>query len=277
MRELRVIGIEPDGSAIICADINTGAKFKIAADDRLRAASHGDVTRLGQIDIEMNSRLRPREMQTRVRAGASVAEIAEMAGIPASRVERFVYPVLLERTRMSELAQQAHPAREEGPANLTLSTAVAMSFGARGQSYENAQWDAWRGEDGKWVAQLSWQTGCTDNKAHWRFQPGADGGSATPLDDAARELAGSETSRPLRTISTIATTAPIEATKPTAKPAPAVAEPVAAPAPAAAASAAPVPAAAEAKASPARDNKRAKPAIPSWDDVLLGVRTGGQR
>ncbi|HPG27930.1 MAG TPA: septation protein SepH [Myxococcota bacterium] len=80
MRELRVIGIEPDGSAIICADVNTGAKFKIPADDRLRAASHGDVTRLGQIDIEMNSRLRPREMQARVRAGASVAEIAEIAG-----------------------------------------------------------------------------------------------------------------------------------------------------------------------------------------------------
>lgn len=269
MRELRVIGIEPDGSAIICADVNTGAKFKIPADDRLRAASHGDITRLGQIDIEMNTRLRPREMQDRVRTGSSVAEVAELAGIPRSRVERFVYPVLLERTRMAELAQHAHPAREDGPANLTLATAVAMSFGARGLRFEDAAWDAWRGEDGKWVSQVSWTVDGAQSKAHWRFQPGADGGTATPLDDTARELAGSENGRPLRTISTIP---PVEAP---AKPAAAKPEAAAAKAPTNAAVAAnpAAPAPAAARAAQAGPKRGGKPAIPSWDDVLLGVGT----
>lgn len=110
MRELRVIGLEPDGSHVVCADAETGQKFRLPADDKLRAASRGDVARLGQIEIEMESQLRPREIQARIRSGASVEQVAEEAKIPPiSKVERFAYPpVLLERSRAAEMAQGGH-------------------------------------------------------------------------------------------------------------------------------------------------------------------------
>lgn len=267
MRELKVVGIESDGSAIICADVNTGAKFKIPADDRLRAASHGDLSRLGQIEVEMESRLRPREIQARIRAGASVKEIAEESGLPTARVESFAHPVLLERARMAQMAQNSHPLLADGPALHTLGTAVAQTFGARGQKFADATWDAWRNKEGRWVVQLSWETGCTENKAHWRFQPGADGGTAAPLDDAAKELIATEAPRPRPALSPVT---PIVAAKPAAKPT----EPAPAATTEAPQSEKDAPTSDATPKQQSAPNSKKKPAMPSWEDVLLGVRTG---
>ena len=58
-------------------------------------------------------RLRPNEIQARIRAGASAAEIAEELDVPESRIEPFAHPVLLERARIADVAKQAHPIRED--------------------------------------------------------------------------------------------------------------------------------------------------------------------
>ena len=103
MRELRVVGVDAGGSRVICQDVESGEKFTIAADERLRAAARGDLSRLGQIEIEMTSSLRPREIQSRIRAGATVAEVAAIAGVSTDKIERFAHPVLLERSRAGRL------------------------------------------------------------------------------------------------------------------------------------------------------------------------------
>jgi hypothetical protein len=116
-------------------------------------------------------------------------------------VERFAYPVLLERSRTAELAQRAHPVREDGPDLQTLAEVAAHAFGLRGQDYATATWDSWRGEDGKWVVQLYWYTGRSDNRAHWAFHPGAHGGTVTPMDEPAHDLMDpNPVNRPLRTV-----------------------------------------------------------------------------
>ncbi|HVK25260.1 MAG TPA: septation protein SepH [Actinokineospora sp.] len=200
MRALRVVGLGDDGKTVICEDLARGERFTLPADDRLRAAARGDVTRLGQIEIELESQMRPREIQTRIRAGESVEQVAEAAGIPAHKVERFAYPVLLERSRTADLAQRAHPLREDGPDLQTLGEVVAHAFGLRGQDYAAANWDSWRGEDGKWVVQLAWTAGRSLNRAHWSFHPGAHGGTVGALDDHARDLLDPQPNRPLRTV-----------------------------------------------------------------------------
>src|SRR5882724_10621136 len=136
MRALRVIGLSEDGKSVICEDVARSERFTVPADERLRAAARGDVTRLGQIEIELESQMRPREIQTRIRAGESVEQVA--AAVPAHRVERFAYPVLLERSRTAELAQRAHPVREDGPDLQTLAEVAAHGFGLRGQDYGTA-------------------------------------------------------------------------------------------------------------------------------------------
>src|ERR671920_542727 len=59
MRTARLVGLSPDGKSLIVAT-EDGEELAIAADDRLRAALRGDRPRLGQLEIEMNSSLRPR-------------------------------------------------------------------------------------------------------------------------------------------------------------------------------------------------------------------------
>lgn len=339
VRELRVIGVTPDSTHIVCVDTESGQKFRLPADDKLRAAARGDLARFGQIEIEMEASMRPRDIQARIRAGASVEQVTEESGMPASRVERFAYPVLLERARAAELAQKAHPVRQDGPAVETLIDIVTAAFTARGHTLDNAEWDAWKDEKGYWVAQLQWQNGRSEIAAHWRYQPDAHGGSVSPLDDPASDLIDPDYGRALRGLATILPAqaeveAPVAAPEPPAEPRPApvargaakqgqptldeyyeqravgastpapaapAAVPAAppstpapsapAPAPAAASTAPAAPAASakpaapeepapkpnNTKAAPAKSarTKRGKAPMPSWEDVLLGVRSSG--
>ncbi|MDT7658887.1 MAG: hypothetical protein QOF38_3602, partial [Pseudonocardiales bacterium] len=132
--------------------------------------------------------------------GASVEQVAAAAGVPEERIERFAYPVLLERSRYAELAQQAHPIRDDGPDVRTLGDVVSHTFGLRGQEYGQAEWDSWRGDDNKWVVSLSWSVGHSDITARWAYHPGAHGGTVTALDEHATDLVDGHLSRPPRRV-----------------------------------------------------------------------------
>ena len=179
MRELTVVGLDVDGKRIICESDDPNEKFILRADDRLRAAVRGDKSGASQTrsDAEVPNVLPPKEIQARIRAGASVEQVAESAGVDIARVERFAHPVLLERSRAAELATAAHPVLADGPAVLTLLETVTSALIARGLDPDSANWDAWRNEDGRWTVQLSWRAGHSDNAAHFRFTPGAHGGT----------------------------------------------------------------------------------------------------
>ena len=107
--------------------------------------------------------LRPKEIQAKIRAGASIEQVAEAAGVDIARVERFAHPVLLERSRAAELATAAHPVLADGPSVLTLLETVTTALVARGLDPDATNWDAWRNEDGRWTVQLAWKAGMSDN------------------------------------------------------------------------------------------------------------------
>ena len=258
MRELKIVGLDLDGKHIICEGENPADKFTIRVDDRLRAAVRGDGARVNQthIDIEVTNMLSPRDIQARIRAGASVEQLASADGVDIDRIERFAHPVLLERSRAAELATAAHPVLGDGPAVLTLLETVTSALVARGLNPDTTTWDAWRNEDGRWTVQLAWKAGRSDNVAHFRFTPGAHGGTATAFDDAAAELIDPEFDRPpLRSVAPVPTLDLALPEPPVAKaPEP---EPTPEPAP-----------------KPRSRKKRAE--VPGWEDVLLGVRSATQ-
>ena len=206
MRELKVVGLDVDGKRIICESDDPNEKFILRADDRLRAAVRGDKPGASQTrsDAEVPNVLPPKEIQARIRAGASVEQVAESAGVDVSRVERFAHPVLLERSRAAELATAAHPVLADGPAVLTLLETITSALIARGLDPDSAHWDAWRNEDGRWTVQLSWRAGHSDNAAHFRFTPGAHGGTVTAFDDAACALIDPDFATPLRPVAALA-------------------------------------------------------------------------
>jgi hypothetical protein len=257
MRELRVVGLDVDAKRIICESEDSDEKFILRADDRLRAAVRGDkaVSNQTQIDVEVPSVLRPKEIQAKIRAGASIEQVASAAGVPVERVERFAHPVLLERVRAAELATAAHPVLADGPSVLTLLETVIAALVARGLDPDATSWDAWRNEDGRWTVQMAWKAGRSDNVAHFRFTPGAHGGTITAVDDTACELIDPNFARPLRPVAPVAE---LDFDEPAPPPPP------------------PPPAPEPEAPKPPRARK-GKPPVPGWEDVLLGVRSGVQR
>jgi len=254
MRELKVVGLAADGKYIVRESKDPAEKFRLPADDRLRAASRGEELppEQPQLDITVTNMLSPKEIQARIRAGASVEQVASASGSDIARVQRFANPVLLERMRAAELATASHPVLPDGPAVLTLLETITAALVTRGLETDRLSWDAWRNEDSRWTVQLVWKAGRSDNVAHFRYLPGAHGGTATAVDDAARELIDPDFKAP--PLAPVAHIAFDEPAKPVAPEQPVKPEPTA-------------------PAEPAVTSRRGKPAIPAWEDVLLGVRS----
>jgi hypothetical protein len=251
MRELKVVGLDAGGKHILCEGDDPAEQFKLRIDDRLRAAVRGETVLPEQphLDMQVTNMLSPKEIQARIRAGASVEQVAAASGSDMFRIRRFAHPVLLERSRVAELATAAHPVLADGPAVLTLLETVTSALIARGLDPDRLGWDAWRNEDNRWTVQLAWQVGRSDNVAHFCYAPGAHGGTVTAVDDAAKELIDPNFDRPLRPLARVAR---IDFDESAAPESPAPHE------------------------QPAT-SRRGKPAIPAWEDVLLGVRSSGQR
>lgn len=197
MRALRVLGLAEDGENLVCEDGTSGELFTVPADERLRAAARGDLSRLGQLQIELEPQLRPREIQARIRSGSSIAEVATAANTSVGRIERYAYPVLLERSTMAERARQSHPMIDGAPTKRTLEELVMATLSERGQA-ANVQWDAFR-DDESWVVALRWNAGRSENQALWEIHAGPRTNTLRPKDDAARDLID-PAPRPLRTI-----------------------------------------------------------------------------
>lgn len=201
----------------------------------------------------------PREIQDRVRAGASVAELMEETGMSFRRIDAFAHPVLNDRARIAEQGRLSHPRRSDGPAELTLEEILATAFAARGQDLADATWDARRDRTGQWIVSLTWTTGMSEAVAEWSWHEESPGhGTTVSRNSLAAELVDPEQHRPRRGLSAVAegarAPAPVDSGAEPAEEDPAEEEFLRHP---------------DGEAPPRR---RRKTVMPSWEDVLLGVR-----
>jgi len=189
MRELRLVAVSDDGSRLLLRGDAQEPEFSVHIDERLHAALRGDRARLGQLEIQMDSQLRPRDIQARVRAGESVSQVATAAGVPAERVMRYAGPVLAERQHIADRARRCAVRRQgaDGPAPL-LEDTVTSRLDAKGVDTQTLEWDAWRRDDGRWLVVTSWQVAGKPRAARWVFDPA--GRSVSPTDDEAKWLSG---------------------------------------------------------------------------------------
>ncbi|MDX3801192.1 septation protein SepH [Streptomyces sp. AK04-3B] len=187
MPELRVVAVSNDGTRLVLKAADS-TEYTLPIDERLRAAVRGDRPRLGQIEIEVESHLRPRDIQARIRAGATAEEVAQMAGIPVDRVRRFEGPVLAERAFMAERARKTPVRRPGENAGPQLGEAVQERLLLRGADKDTVQWDSWRRDDGTWEVLLVYLVAGEPHSASWTYDPPRR--LVQAVDDEARSLIG---------------------------------------------------------------------------------------
>jgi hypothetical protein len=275
-QELSALGLSEDGERLVLASVD-GQRFSVLVDERLRSIVRGRAGRLGQQEVRLESALSPREMQARLRAGASAADVARAAGIPIERVARYEGPVLAERARVVEEARAARlPSRTDEPRR-PLGELVDDRLATSGVAVHEAEWDAWRRPDGTWMVHVTFTTGDRERRASWSWDPSVR--RVRPHDEDAESLVAPVAARSSIDLSPNASTPASQVElalvrEPVEESAPARTEAVSAGQEAAEADA---PAASpeetdDAQARPA--SRKGRPAVPSWDDIVFGTRRG---
>src|SRR4051812_32707029 len=195
MQDLTLVGVHDDGEHLVLTAPD-GQKYRLLVNDPLRAAVRLDRARLGQLQIETDGKLRPRDIQARIRAGQTAEEIAAAAGLPVEAVRRFEGPVLAERefvVRQAQAVRVRRSGRGSGDAS-TLGELVTERLAARVVDENAVTWDAWRGEDGVWVVGLTFVAGSRERQARWSYD--AQLRHVVPRDDEARWLTEDDAEEP---------------------------------------------------------------------------------
>src|SRR3954470_9197706 len=188
---LVLVGVTADGRRLRLADPHdpAGPEFTLEIDARLRAAlgvSPGGLptTRpekpVPKVETQMDSMLRPRDIQARIRAGETPESVAAAARTTVDKAMPYAAPVLAEREHIAQRAQRSsirRPAGESAPSAghgaRTLGEAVTGHLHARNVDPEVVAWDAWRREDGRWSLTGRFSVQGRDGLAELTFdQPG---------------------------------------------------------------------------------------------------------
>lgn len=251
MSELRVTGRSEDGSHLLLTD-SEDKEFTLRISDNLRATINQP--RLASVPTENpEPTMSIKELQARLRAGASIEDLAREAGWSYDKVERFAGPILQERAYVLSLAN-AVVIKSTG--SLTFIEVVTNRLAANGVSADSLDWNTHRRDDGQWVIRLSY--------------PNRDGhGDAVWFFDMAKRVIVSEDDGAMWILGEVAPAAPARTPEPEinhglvySKPAPTVQI-----------NTAPTPRLSVIRENEdAEDGVKKRASVPSWDEIMFGTK-----
>jgi hypothetical protein len=160
MQDLRLVGVHDDGEHLLLSGTG-GEMFRLPIDEALRVAASRTPAQVAAKTKTSAVSLSPRDIQARIRSGATAAQVAELSGMPLANVQRYEGPVLAER---EYVAQQARKVEVAAPAPghdiyrsafgdnpATLDEMVSHRLAAHGIDSSTVEWDSWRRTDGSWT------------------------------------------------------------------------------------------------------------------------------
>jgi protein required for attachment to host cells len=196
MAHLTLTGVSDDGKRLLLVS-PAGVEFTVDIDPRLRAAVRGEQPRQqqrpGHLEMKMDSTLRPRDIQARIRAGETPEAVAEAAQTSVDRIMAFAAPVMAERAHAADRAQRSSVRRRAGEPGSgggarTLGEAVSGHLRAENIDPASVEWDAWRREDGRWT--VTGEYAATKRSGSAAFTYDGPGNYVTAENDDARWLIG---------------------------------------------------------------------------------------
>ena len=161
MQDLRLVGVHEGGEHLLLSG-KGGETFRLRIDEALRVAASRPVHRSApQAAPAAGTTMTPRDIQARIRSGASAEEVAELSGHDLAHIRRYEGPVLAEREYVARQAQGVEVAAPmsathdgyrsafgENPVN--LGDMVLHRLRSFGVDPDSVEWDAWRRPDGTW-------------------------------------------------------------------------------------------------------------------------------
>ncbi|MFT4010012.1 MAG: septation protein SepH, partial [Nocardioidaceae bacterium] len=176
--ELTFTGLSDDKSTVLLTD-ESGATYTVAVTPALRAALPRTPAPSGRTPTKvetpmepMASTLRPRDIQSRIRAGESPEAVAAAAQTTVEKIMGFAMPVLAERAHVAQRAQRASLRRSASPhvhPQTHLGDAVSAVLRSRNIDPESVEWDAWRRDDGRWTLTASYGAGQSRTEASFLY------------------------------------------------------------------------------------------------------------
>ncbi len=137
----------------------------------------------------MDSTLRPRDIQARIRAGESPEAVAEAGQTTVEKIIGFATPVLAERAYIADQALKASVRRRTGEGQIgRLGEAVAERLRSRDIDPAAVEWDSWRREDGRWTLVADFGSGRGTTRAQFVYD--VQGRYVVAEDDQSRWLVG---------------------------------------------------------------------------------------
>lgn len=190
MQELTPVGLSKDEKNLVLIS-SRGVEFSVALDQKLRDALRGDQNRLGQLEMKMESTLRPKDIQSRIRSGESAEDVAEAANSSVDKIMIYAGPVLAERAHVAQSAQLASIRRKSADSSAsarTLSDAAPPYFRAGGTRPDDVEWDAWRRDDGRWTVIALFQYDGEPQRAEFTYD--MPGRYVVADNEPARQITG---------------------------------------------------------------------------------------
>src|SRR6478735_5406857 len=151
MRDLRLVGVHDDGGHLLLSGTG-GEMFQLPIDEALRVAASRTPAQVAARSSITPVAMSPRDIQSRIRSGATAAEVAELSGMPLANVQRYEGPVLAEREYIAQQARNievASPAAGHdsyrsffGDQPATLDDMVTHRLRAHGIEPSSVEWDS---------------------------------------------------------------------------------------------------------------------------------------
>ncbi|WP_313820890.1 septation protein SepH [Citricoccus sp.] len=175
MQELRLVGVQEDGGHLLLSN-EAGEEFSLPVTEALRSAATRPIGRPSARAADAAAGVvTPRDIQARIRAGATAEEVSAESGVDLERVRKYEGPVLAERDWIAHLARQVEVAAPQTGHDLYRSTfgeepallgdMVRHRLTSLGMDPATAQWDAWRNPEGFWTISLHFSTDGHDGSA----------------------------------------------------------------------------------------------------------------